>query len=505
MTHRMISRLAGKSFVTFSAGLVLALAPCALDGAPPVSLSSSPLELARQFNQAFIEVADQVSPSVVVISVTHRADYVDPSESEEAPSAYRSPRDLLRPQDNRRDRTRREALPRPRRADSYYDSQGSGIILREDGYLLTNRHVVDGAERIRVRLADGREFDAEVRGVDSRSDIAVLKIAARGLRPAPLGDSAATRVGEFAVAIGAPFELDYSVTIGHISAKGRSEVIDDPTADQDFLQTDANINPGNSGGPLVNLYGQVIGINTLIRGLHSGIGFAIPINLAREVADKLIAEGRFVRAWLGLGLRALRDAPEFRPWHPGLTNGLVVTEIKQNGPARETELRPGDVILGVDGRAVSNAQQLRNEIRSKPIGQTLVLDVQRAGKPLKVKLKTEAAPDDAPPAVGPGESAAADTSATFGLGVQSLTDVAARRLGFTKAAGVLVTEVERGSEAESMGIRPGNLITEINHQPVTNPKQFREALAHADRQRGVVVVFATRDSLRCEILRERAE
>ena len=464
----------------------------------------TPLDLARQLNQAFVQVADQVSPSVVVISVAHRADYVDPYADEEE-GFDRSPRDFLRPPEDRRDRPRPDASPRPRRVEPDYDSQGSGVIIREDGYLLTNRHVVDGAERIRVRLADGREFEADVRGVDSRSDLAVLKIAARGLKVARLGDSGQTRVGEFAIAIGAPFELDYSVTVGHISAKGRSQIIDDPTADQDFLQTDANINPGNSGGPLVNLQGEVVGINTLIRGLHTGIGFAIPSNLAKEVSGKLIAEGRFVRSWLGIGIRALREAPEFREWNPGITDGVVVIEIKQDGPARNSELKASDVITAVDGRPVANAQQLKNEVRAKSVGQTVLLDVQRSGQALKVKLKTDTWQDDTLPVLNRTPGAADGKSKPFGLGVEALTEATARQLGVAPGAGVAVTEVRRGSEAERAGLRPGCVITEVNRRPVTSPKQFREAMSQRDPKKGVLVVFVARDAVRCEILQDTGE
>jgi serine protease Do len=317
-----------------------------------------------------------------------------------------------------------------------------------------------------------------------------------------LGDSSATRVGEYAIAIGAPFELDYSVTVGHVSAKGRSQVIDDPAADQDFLQTDANINPGNSGGPLVNLYGEVIGINTLIRGLHTGIGFAIPINLAKEVADKLITEGRFVRAWLGVGIRALREAPEFREFNPGLADGLVVTEIRQDGPARNSGLKPSDVITAVDGRSVANAQQLKNEIRTKRVGQAVVLDVHRNGKNLQVKVNTEAWQDDTIPVANKSASTPDDKSKTFGLGVQALTDTTARQFGVEKSSGVIVTEVERGSAAERAGVRPGNIITEVNHQPVASPKQFREVMNRGDPRKGVVMVFVARDAIKCEVLKD---
>ena len=261
---------------------------------------STPLELARQLNQAFIELADKVSPSVVVISVAHRSPHFGLEEEEETPDLDQFPKEFRKWFERRREQPKKkedeEDLNKDK--DPVFDGQGSGVVIRKEGYILTNRHVVDGADKIKVRFRDGAEFDAEVRGVDAQSDVAVIQIQPgnKVLVAAKLADSDKTRVGEFAVAIGAPFELDYSVTFGHISAKGRSDILRDRTADQDFIQTDANINPGNSGGPLVNIDGEVIGINTLIRGMRTGIGFALPSNLAREVSDGIIADGKFARS-----------------------------------------------------------------------------------------------------------------------------------------------------------------------------------------------------------------
>ena len=248
------------------------------------------------------------------------------------------------------------------------------MIIRDDGYILTNFHVVEEAEKIIVRLRDGRKFEGTVRGKDAQSDLAVIKINATNLPAAKLGDSAAVRVGEFAVAIGAPFELDYSVTYGHVSAKGRSRVVPSmgvnsqgAMMDQDFIQTDASINPGNSGGPLVNLYGEVIGINSLIRGMHTGIGFAVPINLAKQVSEELIANGKFPRLWLGIGIRGLREDDDSMEQIKGVEDGVLVTTIRPDGPAAKSDLKSGDVITMVDGKTVSTATQLRNEIRGKKL------------------------------------------------------------------------------------------------------------------------------------------
>src|SRR5712671_4509720 len=279
------------------------------------------LEVARQLNEAFVQVVDKVSPSVVVIDVVQKP--APPSEDEDSLEAL--------PKQFRKYFKQFEEGP-----DEKSLGQGSGIIIREDGFILTNSHVVEDTEKIEVRLRDGRTFKAAVRGLDPQSDLAVIKIEAKGLPVAPLGDSTKTRVGEFAIAIGAPFSLDYSVTFGHVSAKGRSDILPGfgrASMDQDFIQTDANINPGNSGGPLVNIDGEVIGINTLIRGLHTGIGFAIPANLVREVADRLVSEGKYVRSYLGVEIRTLRDYPEYREVISGIKDGVVVKSIQPDGPA----------------------------------------------------------------------------------------------------------------------------------------------------------------------------
>ncbi len=466
------------------------------------------LDLARQLNQAFIEVADRVSSSVVVISVAHKQNFLD-LEDQDNPLWEWLPPELRKQLEEQRkkQRPRRQESP-SRRESPVFDSQGSGVVIREEGYILTNRHVVDGAEKIKVRLKDSTdEFDAEVRGVDAQSDVAVIKIDPKGkkLTAARLGDSDKVRVGEFAIAIGAPFELDYSVTFGHVSAKGRSGILNDPTLDQDFIQTDANINPGNSGGPLVSIEGEVIGINTLIRGLHTGIGFAIPANLAREIADKLVTDGKYVRAYLGVQIRALKDYPEYRNMISGITNGVVVATIPPDGPASKSDLKPGDVITAVDGKPVATAQQLKNEIRSKQIGQPVTLDVYRGEKPMKVKVKPEVWPDELTQVAGKRESAPADTARSFGLAVQALTKDLAEQFGVDKTDGVVVTEVERGSAAEQKGIRPGDIITEVNGKTVTTPKQFREAMKTADPKKGVQVIYTSRGTSSFVILKESGD
>lgn len=468
---------------------------------------SPALELARQLNQAFIDVAETVSPSVVVIRVAQKPGYGD-QEDEENPFYEMLPPEFRKQLEEQRDKLRKERENgRKFHRKPVFSGEGSGVVIRKEGYIITNRHVVDGAEKILVRLKDETEFEAEVRGVDAQSDLAVIKIDPKGARlsVARLADSDKTRVGEFAIAIGAPFLLDYSVTFGHVSAKGRSGIIQDRMMDQDFIQTDASINPGNSGGPLVNIDGEVIGINTLIRGMSTGIGFAIPINFAREVTDKLISDGKFVRAYLGVQISPLKGDNEYRELITGVADGVVITAIPPDGPAAKSDLKPGDVITAVEGKSVSTAQQLKNEVRGKKIGAPLTLDVHRFGKNIKVKVKPEAWPEEITPTLSKRKSESEDKTSTFGMTLQSVTKDLAEQYGIEKVDGVLVTEVERGSVAERKGIKPGDVITEVNGKTVSNPKQFAQVMKTAELKKGVVILYTTRGTSKIEVLRDDGE
>jgi len=490
---------------------LLALVGIAALPTTPLPAKDSPaLSMARQLNQAFIEVADKVSPSVVVIRVAHKpgksgwmSGDSDNSFFDFLPKQFRE--QFEEEMQKRRERSNRQPR-RPR--DPVFDGQGSGIIIREDGYILTNRHVVDEADKIKVRLKDGTEYDAEVSGVDAQSDVAVLKIKATGLPALKFADSAKTRVGEFAIAIGAPFSLDYSVTYGHVSAKGRHVLDSRQMLDQDFIQTDANINPGNSGGPLVNIDGEVIGINTLIRGMNSGIGFAIPANLAREVADKLISDGRYVRSWLGVAMSGLREDSELNQRFNGVKDGVIVRQITPGGPASKSDLKPADIITAVDGRPVTTSQELKNEVRSKKIGQSITLDVVRASKPMKIKVTTGEFPDELTPVVNRSKTTDEEDSTSLGLTVKTLTRQLAEEFSAKLPEdnqGVIVTAVEDDGPAARKGIKAGDIITEVNQKKIANPKQFRDALDQADAKKGVIISLVSDGVSKFEVLRSSAE
>jgi serine protease Do len=485
------------------------LAAAIAAGALCLRADDSPaLDLARQLNNAFIEVAEKVSPCVVVIDVAQpeQAIDLDPDNPlwDMVPQEYRQ-----RMQEEREKRREQRKQPTNRPPD--FNGRGSGIIISADGYILTNFHVVEEAEAIRVRFLDRRHaLTATVRGVDPQSDLAVIKVNATNLPVAKLGDSANLRVGEFAVAIGAPFELDYSVTYGHVSAKGRSHVVPalgpnslGASTDQDFIQTDASINPGNSGGPLVNLYGEVIGINTLIRGLHTGIGFAIPINLARDVSARLIKDGKFVRSWLGVGIRDFRDDDQFMQRLPNLQDGVVVTGLQPGGPASKSDLKSGDVITTVDGRPVATSTQLKSEVRVKPPGANVVLDVVRLDKKnyahkLKINVQPEAWPEPVTK-LAARKSKSTNTS-ELGFVAKPITSELRSKFKFAEIDGVVVTEVASEGLASAQ-LRAGDVIVGVNHQPVKSLDEFKAAVENADLSTGLLLDIRNGTMKRTETLR----
>jgi serine protease Do len=444
-----------------------------------------------------VQVAESVSPAVVVITVTEKTTTLPElnDDSEDAPMGM--PHEFWR----RFHRQFQEQEPE--------EGHGSGIIVRKNGFILTNRHVVENAEKIQVRLFDGRAFTASVRGVDEQSDVAVIKIEAENLPVARLGDSSKARVGEFAIAIGAPFSLDYSVTYGHLSAKSRGNVVPfelgGRAMDQDFLQTDANINPGNSGGPLVNIEGEVIGVNTLIRGLRSGIGFAIPINLAKEISEKLIADGKFARPWLGISISALQEDSELRASLKGIDRGVVVRAVLPNGPAAQSDLRRSDIITAVEGKPVSTPQQLRSEVRGKNVGQSVTLRVFRAGKNIQIKIKPA---EYVPPPLNFAGNRSRPIEAKpslLGFSVRAFTAEMANHLGVKSTNGVVVISVDKNGPADRKAIKPGDIIVAVDQQPIQSPAQFEEAIKNADLKKGVLISLLRGDTESLEVLKDGKE
>lgn len=364
---------------------------------------------------------------------------------------------------------------------------GSGTIIDKEGHILTNNHVVGEADKITVSLLDGREFDAEVIGTDPLTDIAVIKIDADNLTVLPMGDSDAIRIGETVIAIGNPFGLSHTVTMGIISAKGRSNM--DIADYEDFIQTDAAINPGNSGGPLINLEGRIIGVNTAIfsrTGGYQGIGFAVPINMAANVMDQLIKKGEVTRGWLGIYLQditnELKEAMNLED-----TRGALISQVAEGSPAEKGGLKRGDVIIKFEGKAVEDAEHLKNLVGMELPGEKVFIEVSRKGemKALTVTLGNRSTQSFAQG----GTYGFADP---LGVKVQEITPDLARQFGYQRVVdGVIITDVAPNSPAAGAGLQPGLLILEVNYRDITNMDSFNKAMENADIDRGILLLIGS--------------
>ena len=350
-------------------------------------------------------------------------------------------------------------------------SLGSGFIINPNGYIVTNAHVVARATEIHVKLADGRELPAKVAGRDPKTDLALLKIDGTGLPVIPLGDSSQLQVGAPVMAIGNPFGLEQTVTTGIVSATGR--VIGEGPYD-DFIQTDASINPGNSGGPLINAQGQAVGINTAIfsqSGGSIGIGFAIPVNLAKSVVTQLAQTGRVERGWLGVTIQPL--TPELAKGF-GLLNaqGALVASVLDGSPAQKAGMKPGDVITEYNGRKVARSEDLPRAVAETPVGREVPVTVLRDGKSLTLTAKIAQLEEPEPKVV----AQAGSEKPALGLGVESLTPALAGQLGLSESSGVIVRSVQDGSPAASAGIQAGDVIVEVDLRPVASVSELRRAV-----------------------------
>jgi serine protease Do len=456
----------------------------------PAAAAEAGKDVVHQLNNAFAKVFETVAPSVVIIEISKKNEISESSPLDDL--FFQGPPDESNPRRN-------PGGPRQ------VQSEGSGFIVRPDGYIFTNFHVVEGADKIDVKLRDGRNFQATVVGTDEKTDIAVVKINAKDLPVVQLGDSDAVRVGQFAFAIGAPFKLDYTFTYGVISGKGRSKLFQaGGYSISDYLQTDASINPGNSGGPLCDIDGKVIGMNTLINGMNRGLGFAIPINMAKEIGAELVAGHKIMRPWLGIRIETLGDDPTIRDLFKGADKGVVVRTIEADAPASKSDLRPFDVITQVDGTPIETDSQLQHEILKKKIGQNVQLTVWRKGQTIKVPIKTGELPNEIARASNepprPAQPERQDVG-KFGLQVQELTKDVAERLHLPVEKGVVVTDVEDNSIAAAQDIQREDVITEVDGKPVTNVQSFREALNKADPKRGVLLYLDRKGSKTFAVLK----
>jgi serine protease Do len=477
------------------AGMCVAVglpAALAADGAAPAPTvdKEQALAYANALSDAFAGAAHTIQPSVVSIRAVKHFKKAAQIDSSDLPEGVPFNEDLLRHFFGRR-------LPQ-QRGTPRMEGEGSGVIVSADGYILTNNHVAGDADELVVTLQNGKDYAAKVVGVDPMTDLAVIRVDATDLQPASLGDSSKLRVGEWVVAAGNPFGLSDTITAGIVSATGRANV---RIADyEDFIQTDAAINPGNSGGPLVNLHGEVVGINTAIAsrtGANNGVGFAIPANMAKTIMDSLIKNGQVVRGWLGVGIQPL-DPDMARSFGFKGSEGVLIGEVLDDGPAAKSGLRAGDIATAIDGKAVKDVTQMRNVIAAQSPGTKIELTVYRDGKErdLKVEVGRLKGRD------GGSESAQpSDEVEEFGMSLGELSADAAKQLGVTD--GVLVTEVEPDSAAYRAGLRENDVITAVQDTSVSSAREFNKAIAKHDLKGGVRLTVRTEDRQHFVLLKSR--
>ncbi|MGD2062473.1 MAG: DegQ family serine endoprotease [Nitrospirota bacterium] len=356
-------------------------------------------------------------------------------------------------------------------------SLGSGFIVSREGYIVTNNHVVENADEVTVRLNNEHEFEAEVIGRDPKTDLALVKIDAHEkLFAVPLGDSDTLHVGEWVMAIGNPFGLSHTVTQGIVSAKGR--VIGAGPYDN-FIQTDASINPGNSGGPLFNIRGEVVGINTAIIAGGTGIGFAVPVNMAKEVMQQLKEHGKVTRGWIGVYIQEITDDLE-ESLELKDRNGALVADVVEDSPAEKAGVKRSDVIVGFNGRPITKMEELPRAVAATPVGKKVDLEVIRDGRSKTLEIEVGLLKEEEEGT--PGQT----TSEDFGMVLQKITPQLADSMNLEESAGLLVSDIERGGPAWEAGIRRGDIILEVNRKTVSDMEDFRKAIKSRDKERATL-------------------
>ncbi|MBA5870712.1 MAG: Do family serine endopeptidase [Nitrospira sp. CR2.1] len=447
---------------------------------PSSSTDTRPVAIAGALPAAgFADVAKTVTPAVVNITTSGAEDVSDTGRHRGRPEDFFGspfgPRRFGPPME-----------PKERRGGG----QGSGVIVSPDGYVLTNNHVIAGAKTVTVTLPDKREFKGRIVGTDPKSDVAVVKIDGAQLPTISWGDSSRLQVGEYVLAVGNPFGLNSTVTLGIVSALGRGHM--GITQYEDFIQTDAAINPGNSGGALVNTRGELVGINTAIfsqTGGYQGVGFAVPTGMSKPIYESLVKTGKVVRGYLGIGIQDLNQdlAKSF-----GVTgsNGAVVTDVKEEGPADKAGMKQGDVILSFQGTPIEDAVTLQRAVTRSAVGSNATVKVMRDGQEKELAVTIAELPDN--PQVAKAEAGPSDQPLA-GLAVQELDQETAQELGLNgKVHGVVVTTVDPESDAERAGLMPGDVIREINRKPVTSIKEFDQAASRLKKGQTVLVLINRR-------------
>ena len=439
---------------------------------------------AKEMSSAFSAAATSAMPAVVSISVEKTV--------EAGPMAFGSPFGFNDPFGPFDDDLLRQFFgdrmpPRQRSPQKFFQhGQGSGFIISRDGYILTNNHVVGDVDKITVELKDGRRFDkAKLIGTDPDSEVALVKIEGEDFPVLPLGDSSQIAIGDWVIAIGNPFSLNETVTVGVISAVGRSNV--HIAAYEDFIQTDAAINPGNSGGPLIDLDGKVIGINTAIMsesGGYMGIGFAIPINMARTIEEQLKTSGKVTRGYVGLyGQDVTPDMADLLKLKD--RHGVIVASVEKGSPAGKAGVESHDIILAVNGKRIESYDAFRNEIAMLKPGSRITLQILRDGKTLEAEVALGERPSGKAPAQ-PKERQ--HSQATLGIEVQNLTKDLADQFGYALGEGVIVSSVVPGSSAAEAGIQPGDLVQSVNRQSIASADEFERAIKAAKDKKVLLLV-----------------
>lgn len=453
---------------------------------------------AQALSRAFEDVAKAVTPALVNISAETRPQETVRGKRPSLPPGLPEPfRDFF-------ERFGEEA-PFDNGSQVPHRGLGSGVIVDSKGHILTNNHVVAQADEVTVRLSDGREFEGEVIGADPRTDLAVVKIDAGAVQSARLGDSDKLKIGEWVVAAGTPFGLENTITAGIVSAKGRS--IMGGNAYEDFIQTDAAINPGNSGGPLANLDGEVVGINTAIfsrSGGYMGIGFAIPINMAKSIMQSLISDGKVVRGWLGVVIQELTDELADSFEYEG-TKGALVSEVAPDGPALKAGLLQGDIIISFNGKTVDTVNDLRNMVAAEKPSTDSTITVIRNGKQKRLTVTLGELPSNAGLEIPDSEEEATepDYTSEIGISVETLSDELRKNLKAKAASGVVISGVEEGSLAADKGLRVGDVVKSINGKNVASAKEFGEVLEKIDLMKGARLLVESRGVDRFVFLKEK--
>jgi serine protease Do len=463
--HRYLWTLVGVSLLSLVAGLIIA---ANLNWTHPLSAKTETPIIGGV--PSFADLSQVVSPSVVNISTTKRVkgggrvfDY------------FMGPRDRRNPMDDFFEKFFGGEVPQQK--EYKQKSLGSGFIIDGEGHILTNNHVVEDADEIKVILKDHKEFEAKVIGRDAKTDLALIKIKSwKGIQ-LKLGNSDELRVGDWVVAIGNPFGLDNTVTAGIVSAKGR--VIGAGPYDN-FIQTDASINPGNSGGPLINLKGEVVGINTAIFSGGQGIGFAIPINTAKELISQLKDKGKVTRGWLGVMIQKV--TPDLaKSFNLKDDSGALVGDVTPGSPAEKGGVKPGDIIIEFDGKAIKEMNELPRLVAAVPVGKTVEVKVLREGKPQTFKIQVQEL-EEKQLTAGPAES-----KENMGLSVREFTPELARRFRMDYEPGILVMQIQEGSLADEAGFQEGDVIKEVNRKVVRDLKTYQSQISSI--KKGGIALF----------------